>query len=117
LELYNGDVGTYPPSAAQILDNADKLSSGSGIAATATGNIYLNPVPAAASPKDGTCTQSATPVVTDTNPFVYTSTTSDFATACPAPGPCAGYKVTFCLGGKVGNLAAGVHTATPAGIQ
>ena len=58
--------------------------------------VYMVTVPAAPTPADGNCSSS--------NEYNYS-------------GSGATYTISFCLGGKVGNLDAGPKTATPAGIK
>ncbi|MEY4722716.1 MAG: hypothetical protein RLZZ324_229 [Candidatus Parcubacteria bacterium] len=113
LELYYADKNGYPVvSAAQILGVTPNLTLSSGNwAATATGTTYMGLVPKAPTPEDNGCSATA-----GGNPYTYTSVTSagvdDFVTT-----PAANYKLTFCLGGAVGDLGSGVRTASPSGIQ
>jgi general secretion pathway protein G len=105
LELYFADQSLYPTQATAVVLGATAtktLSSGiaanAGFAATAVGTNYMGLVPTAPLPVETGCTAGQ-------NDYTYTS----------AAG--ASYTLTFCLGGKVGDLAAGVHTATADGIQ
>lgn len=59
---------------------------------------YVGSVPLSPTPIDGTCTAGQ-------NTYTYTSATG------------ATYTLTFCLGAVTGGFAAGVHTASPTGIQ
>lgn len=92
LELYSGDRSGYPVAAAPgvTLGDAthDCLDGGGLVAACATVPTYMGLVP----PDPGTTAYSYT---------------SDGAT----------YTITFTLESGTGGLAAGAHTATPAGLQ
>jgi prepilin-type N-terminal cleavage/methylation domain-containing protein len=99
LELYYNDQGGYP-----VLDpgaSIEQLGLGStnGWNATPTGTVYLQTMTAAPTPNDPGCTVAE-------NTYTYTSV---------APG--STYTLTFCTGGLAGGFAAGVHTASPAGLQ
>ena len=106
LELYFADNNSYPTEATAVeLGSTNQKSlctpaSGTGWKAScAMGDTtYMGLVPAKPTPFDGTCTAAQ-------NQYMYTS----------AAGTT--YTITFCLGGAVGDLAAGVHTASPSGIQ
>lgn len=74
-----------------------------GYPTTGTGLAGLSPnyvasLPAAPNPPDGSCT-------TTNNAYTYVSASGTT------------YTLNFCLGAATGGLAAGVHTASPAGIQ
>ncbi len=106
LELYFADANGYPAvaSAQELGQGSYKAlcSNGGWKATCASGDTtYMGLVPAKPTPFDGTCT-------TTTNPYMFNSCTT---------APCTTYTVAFCLGGAVGDLVAGVHTATPNGIQ
>ena len=104
LELYFNDCGGYPQaaSAVNLTGGTQKLYSGTitsgtcgnlpGFGTSASGTTYLGQTPANPTPGGAT--------------YTYT-----------APSPYTTYTVTFTLEGQVGVLAAGAHTATPAGIQ
>lgn len=102
LELYFADQNNYPTAATavELGDAGHKAlcSSGAWTASCAGGTTYMGLVPAKAMPADGACDPSG-------NSYMYTS----------AAGTT--YSLSFCLGGAVGDLAAGAHTATPNGIQ
>ncbi len=59
---------------------------------------YIAVVPTAPTPVDGNCTS-------DQNSYVYTQKSA------------TNFMLTFCLGKDTGSFKAGVHTASPAGIQ
>ena len=100
LELYYNDKNGYP--ATFNINNGGCLSDASGFAASGcTGTTYMSAVPAAPSPNDGTCTVAE-------NYYSYTIT---------GGAPYTTYSLTYCLGALTGGVAAGAHTATPAGIQ
>jgi prepilin-type N-terminal cleavage/methylation domain-containing protein len=110
LELYFADSSSgYPATpavsgtcAAGVLGcgNAAKLCDqgfdDSGTACTNT--TYMGLVPSAPTPVDGGCLPAD-------NAYTYTQT-----------GTGSGYTVTFCLGGQVGDLAAGDVTASQDGM-
>ncbi len=88
LEMYFNDNNAYPPTTAIVAGNP-----------IATGTVtYMGVVPTAPTPADGTACATA-------NSYVYTNT-----------GAGSTYTIKYCLGSKTGGAAAGVHTATPAGI-
>jgi len=94
LELYFSDVGTYPvEAAAVVLGSANEvtLSSTNGFAAAAAGTTYVGKVPSNPTP----------------NGADYSYLSADGST----------YSIGFSLEGATGGLAAGVHTASPSGIQ
>ncbi len=112
LELFFADQNLYPAAAsATVLGynatpaNALKIlcsTPAAGFVTTATGcaaTTYMGLVPAAPLPVETGCTSG-------TNDYTYTSAS-----------PYSTYTLTFCLGGKVGDLVAGTHTANPNGIQ
>ncbi len=102
LELYFADQNNYPTSttAVELGDANHKAlcSNGSWASSCGGGTTYMGLVPTAALPADGPCN-------TANNAYMYTS----------AAGTT--YTINFCLGGAVGDLAAGPHTASPNGIQ
>ena len=105
LELYFADANGYPTSASAIelgTGSQKALCTGGWAASCTSGTTYMGLVPAKPTPQDGTCNSTAT---LPSNLYQYTS----------AAG--TDYSITFCLGGAVGDLAAGGHTATPNGIQ
>ncbi len=108
LELYFADNNSYPSqTAATVLGVAatTKMLCGAGVFSNAcVGTTYMGLVPSAPTPVDGTCTAGA-----GSNDYTYTS--------AAATGVSATYALTFCLGAQVGDLAAGVHTASQNGIQ
>ncbi len=89
LELYYNDAGGYPITAG--------VSTGNPIAYS--GVTYMNAVPTAPTPADGTgCT-------TASNLYDYTMV-----------GTNTSYTFQYCLGAATGGISAGVNTATPGGI-
>jgi prepilin-type N-terminal cleavage/methylation domain-containing protein len=86
LELYFTDANKYPNS----------LAFGTGSIAT-SGKIYMNLLPNNPSPmNDNGCANSN---------YVYTQ-----------DGSGVSYHITYCIGDATGGLAAGAHSATPAGL-
>ena len=91
LELYFNDNQYYP----------DVVTDGGTIASN--GVTYMNIVPSAPTPADGTCAAAS-------NTYTYTG-------AGTAVGDYWGsYTIDFCLGGQTGGLDAGEKYATPGGI-
>ena len=112
LELYYADNNAYPGDPATATDalgngTAVKLCNGgwqaSGFSCTTT---YMGLVPKAPTPNDGTCTAAQ-----NAYDFVKAADMSAAQTAGTS------YEINFCLGGVVGDLAAGVHKASPNGLQ
>ena len=104
LELYFADQNGYPSTsgAAQTLGadggNYKSLCSTGFSATSCTGTTYMGLVPKAPTPQDGSCLAA-------NNNYSYTS----------ADG--TSYSITFCIGTQTGDLVAGLHTASPNGIQ
>ncbi len=93
LELYYNDYSGYPSAASGLSPN------------------YVESLPTAPSPQDGTCTATQ-------NTYTYTGTGTSYAS--PKDGTTTvypGYTYTFCLGAATGGYGAGTHTASPSGIQ
>lgn len=91
LELYSGDRSGYPVAAAAVVlgdASHDCLDGGGLVAACATAPTYMGLIPR----DPGTTTYSYT---------------SDGTT----------YTIAFTLESGTGGLAAGAHSATPAGMQ
>lgn len=91
MELYFNDCNQYPSSLATGASN--------GCPAGTTFGTFLAAIPTAPTPADGTCSAAQ-------NTYTYTSVS-----------PYSTYALALCLGGQTGGLAAGVHTASPAGMQ
>lgn len=120
LELYFADENGYPVEATAVTlggasdkvlcagDSADgflPVANGAGgcdADSTPGATVYMGLVPAAPTPADSTCGTGGT---LPSNNYLYTAAASST------------YTLTFCLGGKVGDLAALGHTASPNGIQ
>jgi prepilin-type N-terminal cleavage/methylation domain-containing protein len=68
-----------------------------GTIISSTSTVYMAAVPTGPSPADGTCASTA---------YTYAQTLTG-----------ASYTLAYCLGAATGDIAAGVHTATPAGIK
>ena len=87
LELYFNDQGQYPSS----------LNFGQGkIESPST--VYMENLPLAPSPSDGTCAND--------NTYQYSVTGEDNGS----------YQISFCLGSPTGQLSSGPHCANPGGI-
>lgn len=87
LELYYNDAGGYPVTAD--VEPLGQIKFGT--------TVYMAVVPTNPSPSNDT------PCVA--NNYVYDS--PDTTT----------YTISYCLGGKIGDIEAGTHTATPAGLD
>jgi prepilin-type N-terminal cleavage/methylation domain-containing protein len=84
LELYYNDKGVYP----------DTITFGGTLASSSI--VYMNNVPTAPTPADGTCSTG--------NTYAYAQTTDS-------------YTLKYCVGAPTGGIPAGsVQTATPGGI-
>lgn len=90
LELYFNDWMAYP--AAASVTAAGTIASGSDY-------VYMNIVPTAPTPADGTC-------ITASNTYTYAVDTPTYGS----------YTINFCLGGQTGGLSAGEHCASPGGV-
>jgi prepilin-type N-terminal cleavage/methylation domain-containing protein len=97
LEIYFNDNGSYPVATAWT--GATSLSA----SLTAGATKYMQALPAAPTPPDGTCA-TAGPSSSDANTYTYT-------------GTAATYTIGFCLGGLTGGTSAGTHTITPNGVN
>ena len=89
LEMYYNDNNNYPNTLDQLTTT------------TTTTPPLIKVIPTAPLPVDGTCDDTE-------NTYTYTYSGS---------GSTASYALTYCLGSATGNVPAGSHTATPAGIQ
>lgn len=104
LELYFADQNGYPTEAAQVIlgsATGDTLCATAGFDAACGGTTYMGLVPSAPEPFDSPCTAV-------NNPYLYDSSA--------LTGTSNSYTIAFCLGGSVGDLIAGPHTADPNGI-
>ena len=99
LELFYNDNSSYPD------DGGATPTMGDG---TPTFSSFLSAWPTTPTPEDGTCTAAQ-------NTYTYQGRNAA-NTADDAIDP-AYYTLAFCVGGVTGGLAAGVHTASPAGLQ
>ncbi|MBU4347365.1 prepilin-type N-terminal cleavage/methylation domain-containing protein [Patescibacteria group bacterium] len=91
LELYYNDEGGYP----------NTVVTGSAITGATSLVTYMNAVPGNPTPTtDGTLCGGAT------GDYTYTMQNTN-----------ASYTLDYCLGASTGGIDAGLHKATPAGIQ
>ncbi len=102
LELYYLDQDGYPDEPADDKIEGKCLDE-NGFEATCSGTVYMAQVPDAPDPCD--CS-SGCPASGDT--YTYAATGSS---------PYTSYTLKYCLGANSGGIAAGVRTATPAGIS
>ncbi len=93
LELYYNDANGYPPAAPAT------PTVFSGTALTFNTTTYMGMIPTAPLPFDTGCTAA-------NNSYAYVGTTGGTT-----------YSLTYCLGADTGGVEAGVHIATPSGIQ
>jgi type II secretion system protein G len=93
LELFFNDNSRYPLPASASTTGP---TAGDG---SPTWSSLMSAWPAAPLPAETGCTSGQ-------NTYTYTQTASG-----------AAYTLTFCLGALTSSYAAGVHTASPAGIQ
>jgi len=105
LELFYNSCNQYPVLASTVIHN---MGLGTGSAggcnstvptwtATPAADVVVAKVPAAPLPNETGCTAAE-------NSYTYVGTQTT-------------YTITFCLGATTGGYAAGVHTATQAGIN
>lgn len=105
LEMYYLDMNTYPdaPAAPGVIE-AKCLSSGGNLSAkeSCSGTTYMSLTPSNPAPRDdGECPDTS---------YLYTAVAS-------AEGENnTSYYITYCLGDDMGEVLAGEHEATPAGI-
>ena len=103
LELYFLDNATYP--ATDTTDygyiSGDCLSSGVGFADDCADTVYMAVVPNNPKPYD----DGATPCAKEYSDYLYTR---DNTTT---------YSIKYCVGTAIGQIDAGTHVATPAGIS
>lgn len=93
MELFYNDNNKYPlPATAST---TGPLSTDG----TPAWSTLMSAWPTAPTPNETGCTAAQ-------NAYTYTQT-----------GTGTGYTITFCLGAITGGYAAGVHTASPSGIQ
>ncbi|MBU6447556.1 type II secretion system GspH family protein [Patescibacteria group bacterium] len=100
LELFYNDAGGYPPA----------LSGAPTTSGSITFTAYSQTTPTAPLPPDGTCT-------TAQNTYTYAPSGTGYTGTGGAATVYPNYSYTFCLGAATGSLAAGTHTASPAGIN
>ncbi len=105
LELYYLDNNEYPNADATSSDIDGKCISGNGAIADPCGGTptYMAVIPTNPSPKDdGDCGNTS---------YTYTAVpTGDGDNNIS-------YYIEYCVGSKISDLAAGAHTATPAGLD
>ena len=91
LELFFNDKNRYP--------TADEWNTGQIFSTSTAGtSTYLQIIPTAATPADGSCT-------TNGNSFIYASANDNT------------YTLSYCLGNTTGTLTPGLHCATPGGLD
>ncbi|MEO8065947.1 MAG: prepilin-type N-terminal cleavage/methylation domain-containing protein [Candidatus Doudnabacteria bacterium] len=90
LEIFYNDNSRYPTATSGVPTVGD---------GSPTWSTYIALMPSAPLPFETACTAL-------NNTYTYAQT-----------GSGTGYTLGFCLGGVTGGLPAGVHTASPAGIQ
>jgi prepilin-type N-terminal cleavage/methylation domain-containing protein len=102
LELYSNESDGYPPANNPVVlgsGNYKALCNSGFKSGCAVGEkFHQGLVPPAPQPVDGGCTQAQ-------NEYVYHAANK------------REYTITFCLGGRINELAPGVHTASPSGMR
>lgn len=93
LELFYNDNSRYPLPATASTTGPTPTDG------TPAWSTFISSWPTAPQPAETGCTAAQ-------NTYTYTQTASQTA-----------YTLTFCLGAVTGGYAAGVHTASPTGIQ
>jgi len=93
LELFYNDNSRYPLPATASTTGPTAADG------TPAWSTFISTWPTAPLPAETGCTGAQ-------NSYTYTQTASQ-----------AAYTLTFCLGATTGGYAAGVHTASPTGIQ
>ena len=106
MELYFNDCNQYPVLGAPGGPLVTTMNNGCGTTGVTLGT-FLNVIPAAATPADGTCS-------TDQNLYTYQSRDAD-GSDCAADA-CASYTISYCLGSQTGGLLPGPKTANPGGM-
>ena len=102
LELYFLDNYKYPADPTHNLIEGLCLSSGGDFATACSGTTYMGKIPENPQPRtDGTC---------DDTEYTYN------ATNVGTNGTDLSYYIIYCLGHATGDISAGIHHATPAGI-
>jgi prepilin-type N-terminal cleavage/methylation domain-containing protein len=101
LALYYADLNGYPPAASPLelgVGSQKALCTGGFKSACDPADIvYMGIIPSKARPQDGVCSVSD-------NRYMYETVAG-------------GYTITFCLGDDVGQVPAGLRTATEDGIR
>ncbi|MDD3102359.1 MAG: type II secretion system protein [Patescibacteria group bacterium] len=103
LELYYMDKDKYPDAPAPTVLDGSKCLGNGGFAAqgSCTAPIYMGLIPTNPAPmNDGSC---STP-------------NSSYTYAIDGGATNTSYHIRWCLGAKTGELGAGIHHATPAGL-
>ncbi len=105
LELYLSDVNGYPAGNNVTLGAGagSTISKSGGLAATASGTLYMGKVPA--NPLPGG------------QDYKYTSYTNSSASTVCGTSPCGWYQLIFELEEQTGGLSAGQHIGDPTGIN
>ncbi len=98
LELYYNDNSGYPATGS--VTTGGQISTN-----TPTTVVYMAQVPSAPIPFDNASSTGGVCTATN-NLYAYASQNNNTS-----------YTITYCLGAQTGGLAAGIATATPAGIK
>jgi general secretion pathway protein G len=97
LEMYYLDQNQYPNAPTGNVIEYLCLSSGGGWSATCSGTTYMAHAPSNPQPRtDGTCTNTK---------YTYNVAAGNNS-----------YQIRYCIGTAVGDIPAGPHWATPAGL-
>ena len=110
LELYFDTCKGYPGYATGSAVVVGTLTAQYGGCATAVLTDYMNPLPVNPRP--------VSPVANGADyKYCPTALAAPITCAGVASGNAASYMITFALEGSSGSLTAGMHSATPSGIQ
>ncbi|MCF7907247.1 type II secretion system protein GspG, partial [Patescibacteria group bacterium] len=99
LELYYLDNNDYPATPASSIVTDLCLSATNDFNATCSGTVYMAQVPENPKPYDDHA--ECTAAYAD---YLYTRNDSN------------SYHLSYCVGADIGQIGAGLHTATPGGI-
>ncbi|MFH0951473.1 MAG: prepilin-type N-terminal cleavage/methylation domain-containing protein [bacterium] len=106
LELYYNDMQRYPTTAA----SNGEFEGGTDLADVAGTVVYMASVPEEATATLGDCDVAGFTY----NGYRYWGTKADGTGDNASP---VSYAIEYCLGGTTGDIAAGLHTASTAGIK
>jgi len=104
LELFYNDNGGYPAGGPTVAGSAAATSGGTAFSTYFAGTWPTAPTPPDNPSGSSTCTSG-------NNGYTYATT------GTVSNGVYPGYTLSLCLGGTAGGFAAGLHTASPSGLN